>query len=436
MKAVLALTVLAAAAGAWAETRTQPAEAELAARYVDVAHGFSLRPPGQTERRRETSATSIVQWSRRDSDSGAIVWTIGVVQARQTAGFSDINVFAQGLAAKLQSADQLRVEASQIIQAAGRPAIDLHGRTTGKLLLWKRQAWILAEPNRFLILAISGAPDFREEMNRVFQAVLDSMEIVDLQNAAHLRQENLARGALLLESLTIQKLQSVIQPRPQWLLLELKGKSVGFMRIEEAATERDGQKGVQVQHFTLLELPGDQRRVVRQTMFSTADRKTDQWSTRATVGQGGHAQETMMEGRRDGASIQCTVTEGGAARTFSKPLPEKVYLPQALGVLLPRLLDMSKIEPVAFAGYAPTANAFDIRTVTVQGSDEITDGSRKVQAVLLTDQPAADVEASSTWVDPTGKILRIQTPDGLLMSPATREAVLRRFKDADKLTKE
>ena len=139
------------------------------------------------------------------------------------------------------------------------------------------------------------------------------------------------------------------------------------------------------------------------------------------------------EGLKQDKLIVCNVLQAGQSRPLKKQVPHLIYLPQALGQLLPRLIDLDKPAAYAFAVYSSETNSFDMRTFTVLGTDRIAVGNRHVQAVKATDQAAAGAEAATLWLDTDGNLLRMQTADGMTMTPASRDAVLRRFpKAADK----
>jgi len=111
-------------------------------------------------------------------------------------------------------------------------------------------------------------------------------------------------------------------------------------------------------------------------------------------------------------------------------VPENIrsaYLPEAFGAMLPRLLDCSKPEIYAFAVYNPENNDFDMRTIRIVGPETIHMDEKDVKAIRLTDQMSQQAPTADLWVDEKGMILRMQTPDGLVMERSDQRAIAARF---------
>jgi len=156
---------------------------ELDKRYVDPMHGFSLRPPAGTERRREFSAAKLVSWALRDEKSGAVVWTLTVLQAVEGKPVTDLKPYAEALADKLRTEENFHMEKDFVLgPVAGKAAIDLRG-LTGGVQMWQRQVWVLAEPKRFLIVMISGSETMKAELDDVCSRVLATLQLSDPEEA-------------------------------------------------------------------------------------------------------------------------------------------------------------------------------------------------------------------------------------------------------------
>ena len=115
---------------------------------------------------------------------------------------------------------------------------------------------------------------------------------------------------------------------------------------------------------------------------------------------------------------------------MQKKLPESVkdiYLPKALGMVLPVLVDRSRKAVYTFAEYAGAENDFHMRTFTVTGPELIQHNDKWVKAVKITDQPSTGAEPIVLWVDVKGNVLRSRSPDGLISESVTPEAVRRTY---------
>jgi hypothetical protein len=122
----------------------------------------------------------------------------------------------------------------------------------------------------------------------------------------------------------------------------------------------------------------------------------------------------------------------GPKKIKNKPAsaPKDNYLPRAMAWLLRRMVNLKKPAPYAFATYNGRSGGFNLRTFTVVGPDEIEAGGRKVRAIRVTDQLTAETQAADMWVDLDGKLLIMNTADGLKMEIASDKAVERRFPQA------
>ena len=76
--------------------------------------------------------------------------------------------------------------------------------------MWKRQVWILAEPDRFLIVMITGPVGSKTQLDQISQAVLETLELSDPKAALAAKEESLNRGREFLAALSKKKLAGAI----------------------------------------------------------------------------------------------------------------------------------------------------------------------------------------------------------------------------------
>lgn len=404
---------------------------ELGKRYKDLPHGFSLRPPLDTVRRRGFSTARLVSWSRQEAKTGAILWTLSVRQIMTKDKNADLNKYSRELATRLIQEKKFKVESVKIVPIAGKGAINVKGITGGLIRLWERQVWVLAEPGRFLVFVMAGPTDMSKQLDKICDEILTTVILTDPKAAREKIEKNLTRGKELLASLNDNKLSKTISKAPQWFLLTHKGKDVGFMHVAESWARRERMEGVQVNTCVMIEIPKDKRRVLTRSLFSTARGEFERWREHLSVGRGRAAVTTTEEGLKKAGMIICSISQGTNLRTRKKKLPEKIYLPRAIGWQMFRLVDLTKRTQYAFASYASLENNFDMRTFAVLGPEKIATVGGKVQAVRATDQATADAEPTTLWVTPDGKLLRMKTTDGLIMNASARAAVLRRYPTAE-----
>lgn len=433
---------------AWACPSRAGDEVELAPRpYMDKFRGgFSLRPPVNTERTQEPSPSRLVGWLFRDAKSGAVAWQINVLRATEKNPV-DLKTYSGTLVDKLKQEQAMDVGAVQITTVGGKSAIEIQGVVVGLVPQWQRQVWVLTNPNRFLIFMISGPPDMKAQLLKIHQAVLDTVKIVDPQEAAAEQAENLKRGREFLTLLTDAKLQSVAD-ESRWYLLRIKGEPVGWMAQIETVKERDKTAGVEIRTIASITIAG-QERLQRRLMFtgnlgrpqgSPEDlppqlregvRICDRWDDVLTVTDPNTKITFREQGLKQGEFIVCTASQGAKNDTLKKKVPVDIYLPRVAGLMLPRLLDLTKPGAYAFAVYNGQINDFEPRTVTVGEKETIKIGGRDVSCVHVAEVVGGQTEtAVDSWVDASGKLLRTQGADGFLMNAATRDEVTAKYPQA------
>ena len=407
---------------------------ELGKRHVDRLHGFSLRLPATSERKREFSAAKLMTWLQRDEKSGAILWSLTVLREVEAKEEFDIEPYSRALADKLRLEENFKIESIKLTPVAGKAAIHLRGETAG-LRLWQRQVWVWARPGEFLVLKITGALGIKDRLDLICDRVLGTLELFDPREARKTESKNLTRGEEFLSSLNDKKFAAVVDGEPQWFLLRTKGKDVGFRREAEATVRREGLNGYEVTIHVMLDLPNLERQTLKHTMFVTPDLKAERWTKQLRIGSGDRAQLITEEGLKQQELIVCDVSAAGGTRSRKKQLPAGIYLPQAVGMLLPRLMDLTKPAGYTFAAYNTEGNNFDRRTFTVVGPERISLAGRQIEAIRALDRPAAAEAPATLYLDAQGRLLRMETEDGLVMERSTRSGIVRRFPGAGKIAK-
>ena len=421
------------------------ATAPLGKRYLDSHLGVSLRPPVGAQRQRGLSRTRQTVWRKRDTRNRAVVLELRVLQRLESKAKIDLAPYSKALAEKIRREERFDVESVRVTKVAGKGAIDIRGRLGGQLGLWQRRVWIWAQPGRFVIVMISGPAPKRkdtekerekERLDATLQAILDSLEVFDPAKMVEQRKPMLERGRKLLASLTDKKLQAVFQAKRRWFLVRRKDQDVGYMTYA-TQPKRDGRRaGYEIRSYLNMSIPKAPPVVVGTMMFSTADRNLEKWRRDIVTGAGRRARQSVEQGTKQKELIVCSFPlQPGrdANRSLKKPAMD-IYIPGALGMVLPRLVDLKVKQSYGFAAYNSAANGIDLRTLTVAGPAKISLAGRHVEAARLVERMAVDAEKAYLWVDSEGEILRMQTTDGLLMERSTRSAVLRRFpKGAEKI---
>ncbi|MDY7011065.1 MAG: hypothetical protein SVV80_09990 [Planctomycetota bacterium] len=429
--ALLAMPIAAAGQSTQPVTTAPSGSVKLGPRYTDRLVGFSLCPPTDTDRIRQTSTRRLVGWARRDTQTDAVRWSLEVLRTKHKPTDLLLSEYAQAIAAELSRTGNFKVESTQISVVAGKPAMHFSGTWTAAFELWQRQTWVRTKPGEHLVLNISGAPTARAEMDAVITAVLDSLTLFDPKIATAEYKQNLAQGSAVLENMSVAKLQTIISRHPYYCLIKLKGKIIGFIQLTESITKQQDTQGLNVVSSGALILPDTPMQLTYKTLFAAPDRNFEQWKQVSIQGRGKTASVEIRDAIKKDTMLLVQVNRPGVHRQSWKcEVPETIrsaYLPEAFSATLPRLLDRSKAETYAFAVYNPEKNDFDMRTVRVVGTETIRIGAKSVKATHLTNQMSQQAPTANLWVDEKGMILRMQTPGGLTMEQSDRKEISARF---------
>ncbi|MFA6134805.1 MAG: hypothetical protein WC869_12385 [Phycisphaerae bacterium] len=410
------------------------AEAGLAQRYSDLAGGYSICPPAGADRVQQNPARREVVWTGRDPRMGAVLWALSVVRSDDTALGGDLKAFSQILRERFQAQKALKVESCQMARIGGRDVIDIRGQLVAEGRLWQRQVWLPMGGQQLLIVTVTGPSGDKGKLIDMIEASAGSVEVVDAAARKAHREAGLAAGRTLLAGLSESKLAAAVAREDQWFRMDVSGAPVGFMLVREKIEPRGDIRGLDVKAWTMVKSADGGFVTGESDFFASADRKSEQWSLTHPP-EGGKATRLVGQtGSKRGQTIECTATVGGktlptSTRMLAESM-EQVYLPNALGALLGRLVETSQAGSYAFAVYNAATNEMDVRTFSVVGPEKIQVGSAQVAAVKVTERMAEDADAAEVWLDKGGLMLRTRSPGGMVIERSSREEILRQLPQA------
>lgn len=426
---------------------------ELGPRFVDSLRGMSICPPAGAEVARKFTG---VEFDLRDKKTGAIRLAMRVQPGEERkVDTADLQEYARRLALQLR-ADQnfeVRMDTLRTMEVGGKPAIDLRGVTGGgNFGLFRRDVWVRTTPNRFWVVRTTGPATDEETIVRVSDASLKTMRFVDPEAARALREQQLSRGAALLERLDRDDIVRQVAPRDYWLAILVDGKLRGFSYFQEQVTYRDGEQGLSVLNKTAF-VNEDQTILSRQEMFATFDRRMGNWQASNVILQDG---KEIARDKRFGikqAELLLVQTEvaPGELRDTKHKVPTGIFVPMALTPVLPRLVASSYLleglpealqrldtkggegGAFGFAYYSSVTDRIEMRTLQMQGPRNLTISGRSYQAQLLEDQMSADAEPAEVYLGADGLPLKIisRDPNGrvTVLQQTTGEAIRKHFAD-------
>lgn len=404
---------------------------KLAPRYTDSIHGFSICPPAGTVRIRRSSSHRLVGWVLRDQTTGAIRWSLNVMQIIHEPSKLPLSRLAKQTAQALKTTNSFYVQNTRITIVAGKAAMDFEGLWKGAFQLWRRQCWILVNPKIYLIIEISGPVTDKDKMNTTLDAVLNTLDVFDPSKAIARCKENLARGAKILEKLSDDKLQSVLRNKPLYWKVLLKGKIIGMLTLTERFTTRDKAKGVLVVRKGVLMIPKQPRRLTYEEFFSSTDCSFERWKQITLEGHGKSATRTTIKGiKQDNLIAVNYKLPSRPDRLRKRQVPATIrssYLPQALGIIIIRLISRSNPAAYGFAMYDAMSNDFTPRTIEVIGKETITVSGENLHTIHLTDQMGPNEPLLNLWVDQSGLPIRMEAAGGIIIERSDRRFISSRF---------
>ncbi|HDY65908.1 MAG TPA: hypothetical protein ENH84_06725 [Phycisphaerae bacterium] len=418
----------------------------LGKRYTDPLNGFALCPPREAQRVETKHPVYLAQWLPRNAATAETIWSLNVYRATLENAQTDIKSYAKGLASQIEKQSGAKVESTRFVTVAGKSAVSFAGKMTDRSQIGSggvqtdlpdmlfRQGWIPTDPGKFLVIEWFVPTSQKPLIQPTWEAILASVRFHDPEAAIREQKENVKRSQKLLwEKITPQKLQAAMPTAPKWFLVYQGKKAVGWIRVQARSVRMNQAAGFEIRTWAMYQIPKQKIRLVRQSMFTNSKFSLEKWGTRIQIGSGPDAILMAEEGVRQGGLVLCTFSGSQRHRNTQKKLPESVkdiYLPKALGMVLPALVDQGEKATYTFAEYAGAENDFHMRTLTVVGPERIKSNGRWVKAVKMTDQPSIGADPIVFWVDEKGNVLRSQTPDGLRSESATPEAVLRTYPKA------
>jgi hypothetical protein len=410
---------------------------ELANRYRDPLNGFSLRPIKGTQRQVKSATAILASWTKRDEKSGAILWTFSVRKAGRKVDPNEafnLKKFAQKLRKQVMRNDRFRVDKVEFKSVDKKPGIVLTGQSVGAMKFWQREHWVRVKPGRWLVFTLFGSLKKEDMLDKAMSTMMETVEVTDPAEEIKRRKEYLRNGKVLLLALSKEKLTKALRKEPIWRIMKLKGKPVGWMRQVEKTGREERFDGVRVVTHSWAKIPDVPLRVSKATMFASVGRSYSTWKETLRIGSGSKRIVFREKGLQRDQIIMSSASKNGRdlPATQRKDLPGGWFLPKAMELLLPRLVDLSEPGTYSFATYNSRTNKFDMRTFIVHKPTtiEIADGGAKIRVIRCQDQSHWDKDPATLYLKPDGTLVRMESQSGFVVERSTEKEVRKTFRAA------
>lgn len=417
---------------------TQQADDALADPYIDGTYGFSVQPP---------KGWQLVRQRLAEKHGVTLLRMVGKVGANQTEEIiirqtSTTRSLPMGDLLKQMHDDwallhnNLKVVSLQQQEIAGQPGGILAATYESQGLDWLMiEALIETRKQQYFVVLYKGPAGTRRTSEPLFYQVLGTFRLLADQVSQKEKVEILEAGAALLEGLDREKLLQAIEA-DVLLRMDLDGKPIGFVRVQQTAGAMKGRNGLRVQERAWMFEPDGGVRRLQANLFVTEDQLEEDWRTSVTTliparGDAPLGLDAMIEEGVRNRDILLTSQEFSlGAGMVQNPAMEapKGYISRALLRMLPRLLgDLAKPRRLAFMEFDHQRAGLTIRVVEIKGEATPPGVPVKGKSYRFDQREGLSGQVSEWYVDEARRVLLVRAGN-LTMTPATERELEGLFK--------
>jgi hypothetical protein len=273
---------------------------------------------------------------------------------------------------------------------------------------------------------------------RIFRAMLDSVQVLDLRAIQADNDQRLYRSRTLLVNLP-KRLKEVLAAE-SFLRVQRKGKDIGWSYVVEELGDRQGQNGLYVAALSQgLTEPGTKVDTASE-MFCAESRKNEMWVTITVVEKDGTKDSISEFGQSDRRTTRVLEsTNGDDPKDLQRPAMRSMeryrlnvtqtnktgptniardlapyYLPQALSNLLPRLVPLDEAKGYLFLVWVSNERELVHRYIDVEKEQPVTFGGQTIRAVVVKDRLGLEGDPTYHYFSRDGRYLGYETPSANL----------------------
>ncbi|MCK6482538.1 MAG: hypothetical protein HUU22_04590 [Phycisphaerae bacterium] len=417
--------------------QSRPANVELAEPWVEATYGFSVRPPKgwvltQTRSLGQREATLLQMNDPQRSLFPPELLVKFVSMPQETSLDRLMEDWRFGLSSQFGDTD---MQETRLVRIAGRPGcrfvatFSREGQSVALL-----QAAVQLSPTNFLVLVHTGLAAQRGDAERVFDAVLESLRLLEDENSDARARKAVSVGKSWLRSARRADLDAKRRP-PVCLALKLNGRECGYLHVVEEPFTFQRADGVRVAERGWIFADDGKVRRHEADLFLSFDHVTESWQNRivtlvpAREDRQPALAQVWEEGIRDGDVLVAARSYQYGQRPDNQPslrLPLEGYAPRLLVRWLPRLVDLSKSETYGFSSYDHARHALVLKTVETRGKVTPPGLSAEGPLFLVIEREGLSGPPIELICDAEGRLVR-STAGPLTMMPTDAAAVEARW---------
>ncbi|MFA9477037.1 hypothetical protein ACERK3_01895 [Phycisphaerales bacterium AB-hyl4] len=404
-------------------------------RWSESAFGLSLRPPAGSTLYEQTADRAIATFLVDDDMSIRVHFrqaeervTLDLVRQRAAEQFT---FYYPAAVVVEDDVEEIRI--------ADRRGARWYFLVPGDEGQWVAgQAFVMIDPFTVAMFQYESDAHSYERSRRIFEAVLDSVELMPPDELDRQRTALIEAGDAWLAEVDFAAVEGVL-PERQFMRVIEGDTDVGYQRIVTEHVENLGEAGVEVR-IQARDLVGDGHAYDSQSeLFLGEGEQTELWSSVTTLRpkeqpqqpaglqsreqlqpQHGTEQTWTDTGLRSHNRI--SVSQEGPTQIESRnwEVPPKAYASQVVAQATPALMAKQAAAgrppaAMAFYAYHPSAGRLMLRAVRIEPSD---DGGWRVY-----DRPAPDRAEQVFHFDAEGQLIEHHTGDGRVSRPATEDEI-------------
>lgn len=461
---------------------TPAAESPLGERFVSAAGGISFRAPADAKRIKPSAVgTTIVQYYNAEDR-----WSLAVqrlifekptklVTADDPKTLEDESQTKPGILDATARQLQVNNQATQVLR---KDVVNVGRNNAGVLITrftesgqtWLRQQALIEASDRLyysfdLRTPSTWTPADKEDEEdpteqvavEVFNAILDSVQLVDQSNLINDRNERLYRTRALF--VTMNTKLRALNPGEHYFRIRQNGKDVGWLFTTEEAGERASEPGYFATALSETTSKEGRKDSMASEMFVSRDRRKESWVTHAVSdnkqakvyasefgvtswrmqkvldekeGDADPADEKQPKIRVEERYVLSVTQTGkaGAAPEIKRDLPP-YYLPQALGQLLPRLVPLNEPKGYLFASWVTADRELVYRYIDVEREREVEFAGKRQRVVPVRDRIGLEGEPTFHYLTPDGEYLGSENKlEGMTVVRSDAQTLAQLFPDA------
>jgi len=433
----LALALLLLPLPGQSRPAVEPFDESLGEPFVDGTLAISIQPPKEwhVTRLREPEKRGVVLL-RMLARAGSNEWQEILLKLGDPAGAKRMGDVLKEIHHALElEFSNVEILSQQEQTILGRPAAFVAAVYFFEGIRWLRlEAVVERNAREHVILLYTGPAEMRAEAEPLFQRILASLRFVEERLTPVELEAALDEGAKFLQGLKEDALTKAVLG-DEYLKVELDGKPVGFLHIQQMEAERKRVGGIRVrERGWTFEADGRACRLDG-VAFVSDDRREEDWKTQIAtlIPASGSLPAGLDLAEEQGLRNRHVLLTSQKPR-ISEPVVEnpplsvpKSYLPRGMARLLPRLLgDLSEPRRLAFAEYDASTRDLLVRVYEVKGQASLPGPVTRGRVYQIDHSEGRAGQVTSLYVNPEGRIQRMVTGK-LVFSPAAPEELERLF---------